>query len=65
MGRTPYPVLEPKLQISFYYRLQTIRRLHLSDALRTTVAHLSVQEIVDPEKAIRGPAAPAWADSAR
>jgi hypothetical protein len=32
-----YKVLEPNLQVSFYYRLQTLRDLYLQDALKKTV----------------------------
>ena len=45
MAAQPLPVLEPNLQISFYYRLQGVRRLHLQDALRDTVSGLDIQTI--------------------
>lgn len=39
------PVLEPDLQVSFYYRLQSIRQLYLHEALRDTVQNVTVKEI--------------------
>ena len=36
---------EPDLQISFYHRLQEIRRIHLLDALLATVACLDITQI--------------------
>jgi len=39
---SPYPILEPNLQVAFYYRLQAIRRLYLGEALRDTVGRLEV-----------------------
>ena len=41
----PFPVLAPNLQISFYYRLQSLRALCLHDALKKTVAALELAEI--------------------
>ncbi len=34
---TTFHPLDPKLQISFYYRLRTVRGQYLLDALRKTV----------------------------
>ena len=36
------PVLEPDMQIDFYYRLQTLNELYLFDALSKTVAQLDL-----------------------
>ena len=36
---------EPDLQITFYRRLQEIRRTHLLDALLATVADLEIAQI--------------------
>jgi hypothetical protein len=38
-----YKVLEPNLQVSFYYRLQTLRDLYLQDALKKTVEKLDIK----------------------
>lgn len=45
MRDAPFKILVPRLQVSFYYRLQTVRRLQLNDALRDTVRRLDVQAI--------------------
>jgi len=43
MASLHFPVLEPNLQVSFYYKLRTIRRLHLREALGGTVKRLDVR----------------------
>jgi hypothetical protein len=50
------PVLEPDMQIDFYFRLQSLNELYLFDALSRTVAQLDISTIdkqlydcVDPE----------------
>ncbi len=50
-----YPVLEPNLQVSFYYKLQSIRRLHLQEALSEAVGKLTVSQI-DAELVAQVPA---------
>ena len=37
-----WPRLEPNLQVSFYYRLGTLRELYLDEALSATIAKLEV-----------------------
>lgn len=44
-GSGNLPELMPNLQVSFYYRLQTVRELYLHEALRKTVAGLSVETL--------------------
>ena len=39
------PVIEPGLQVSFYYRLQSMRGLYLREALGTTVANLDIKRL--------------------
>ena len=41
-------VLEPSLQISFYYKLQKLKALYLSDGLKETVAKVDL-EVLDEE----------------
>ena len=36
--------LDPRLQISFYYRLRTTRGKYLLDALRDTVARMEIAD---------------------
>jgi hypothetical protein len=38
----PLPILKPNLQISFYYRLQTLREVYLHEALKKTVRDLDI-----------------------
>jgi hypothetical protein len=45
MSKPCFPTLDPGLQVAFYYRFQTIRRLHLRDALRETVARLDLEAL--------------------
>lgn len=45
MDENPYPTLSPKLQISFYYRLQEIRALYLDEALRETVLKINMKTL--------------------
>ena len=40
-----FPILEPDLQIAFYFRLRDARALVLRDALRETIGRLDVSEI--------------------
>lgn len=40
-----FPVLEPSLQVSFYYRLESIRELYLFEALKKTVQEADIQEL--------------------
>lgn len=40
-----WPRLEPNLQVSFYYRLGTLRELYLDEALSTTIARLDIAEL--------------------
>lgn len=42
MPEVSFPVLDPSLQISLHYRLQTIRNLYFKEALRDTVVKLEV-----------------------
>ncbi len=44
-GPVNFPVLEPNLQVSFYYKLQGIRRLHLQEALSAAVSQVPVSQI--------------------
>ena len=44
------PVLAPNLQVSFYYRLESLRNLYLDEALRTTVLKLDTP-VLDAELA--------------
>lgn len=39
------PIVEPKLQISFYYRLQTVRRLYFGEALGLAVQRIDLTEL--------------------
>ena len=39
------PVLEPNLQISFYFRLQEIRELYLHKALKETIKSLNITQL--------------------
>lgn len=39
------PILRPSLQVSFYYRLQTIRERYLQNALRRTIANIELDLI--------------------
>jgi hypothetical protein len=49
------PVLEPNLQISFYYRLQDIKQLHLQDALSAAIEHIPLRQLnAELERAPRG-----------
>ncbi|HSR70653.1 MAG TPA: XcyI family restriction endonuclease [Acidobacteriota bacterium] len=41
------PVLKPDLQVTFYYRLQTLRELYLQDALKQTVQLLDISALDD------------------
>ncbi len=45
MGEATFPVLEPDLQVSFYYKLHAIRRLHLGEALTKTLGSLDIQSV--------------------
>ncbi len=45
MDTPVFPVLTPELQVSFFYRLRTIRARYLHDALRTTLSGLELAEI--------------------
>lgn len=40
-----YSILIPDLQVSFYYRLKTIRDLFLYNSLISTIKHLHISEI--------------------
>lgn len=40
-----YSILEPNLQISFYFKLEKIREFYLHNALKKTVAELSIKTI--------------------
>ena len=42
-----FEVLQPSLQVSFYYRLQTLRDRYLQEALRATVARMNVARLDD------------------
>jgi len=42
-----FPVLGPDLQMSFYYRLQALADLCLTDALQSTIARLDVSRLND------------------
>ena len=42
---TSFPILQPNLQISFYYKLQSIRSLLLHQALQETIANLDIQQL--------------------
>ncbi len=44
---TSLPVLEPNLQISFYYRLQQLKNLYLHDALKKTIVEIDLQALDD------------------
>lgn len=44
-GDDCFPPIEPKLQISFYYRLQTLKDTYLEGAMRKTVSTLDVETI--------------------
>lgn len=45
--RAELPVLEPSLQLSFYHRLQALRRLYLHDALKATIQDVDIQALDD------------------
>jgi hypothetical protein len=47
MAKPKLPVLEPNLQVSFYYRLQNLRKLYLDEALRAAVEALDLSELDD------------------
>ncbi len=40
-----FPVQQPNLQISFYFKLQSIRKLYFQEAIRQTIESLDVQAI--------------------
>ena len=40
-----FPIIQPNLQISFYFRLQIVRDLYLQDALKKTVKKLDIKKI--------------------
>ena len=40
-----FPIIQPNLQISFYFRLQIVRDLYLQDALKKTVNKLDIKKI--------------------
>ncbi|MEI6499589.1 MAG: XcyI family restriction endonuclease [Armatimonadota bacterium] len=42
-----FPVLTPDLQVSFFYRLQTVRRLHLSEPLGHTIKQMDISQLDD------------------
>lgn len=50
-----FPVLSPDLQIDFYFKLKSIRTLHLGDALRRVVGESSI-ETIDKELSVYVPA---------
>jgi hypothetical protein len=43
------PVLEPNMQVDFYYRLKSLNELYLFYALSKTVAQLDLQIIEDSD----------------
>lgn len=47
-GLGKLPVIDPNLQISFYYRLQSLRKFYLHDALKNTVEKLDLK-VLDEE----------------
>jgi len=40
-----FPIIQPNLQISFYFRLQIVKDLYLQDALKKTVNKLDIKKI--------------------
>lgn len=42
-----FPILSPELQISFYYRLKTVREEYLSSALQRTVERINLKVLDD------------------
>ena len=42
-----FPVLTPDLQVSFFYRLQTVRRLHLGEPLAQAVEQMDIRQLDD------------------
>lgn len=40
-----YPSILPELQVSFYFRLQTIKDLYFHESLKNTIKELDIQEI--------------------
>lgn len=47
-GPEKLPVINPNLQVSFYYRLQSLREIYLHNALKNTVEKIEI-EILDGE----------------
>ena len=45
--RNGFPVLEPKLQVAFYYILKAMRETYLGEALNDTVERLEIQSVDD------------------
>lgn len=40
-----FPIVEPSLQISFYYKLRTIKELYLQDALKATLKDIDLRRL--------------------
>jgi hypothetical protein len=43
--RSNFPIIQPNLQISFYFRLQIVRDLYLNEALKKTISALDIRKI--------------------
>ncbi len=43
--KVSFPIIQPNLQISFYFRLQMVRNLYLHDALKNTINELDIRKI--------------------
>jgi hypothetical protein len=44
-SKEEYPILEPNLQISFYFKLQRIKEFYLHDALKASIEKLRIKNI--------------------
>lgn len=44
---TVFPILEPNLQISFFYKLQVLRSRYLYEALGSTVQSLDTRAVAN------------------
>ena len=47
MAAQKLKIIEPNLQVSFYYRLETMRRMYLDEALRDTIGSIDIASLDD------------------